>query len=113
MPIIDNKKWADVVQLNDDPYSKCCVDVAAEVMRLLDLPEHAEFDCHAIINKADDDTKAGGLTGYMAGAVASMVAQCHSRGEEFKLQWNRGYGVDDATVGTVNPALVTIDTSKL
>ena len=114
MPISDQKKWDDVVKLNStDGYSKCCVDVAAEVMRLLDLPENEEFDCHDLINKADDNVKAGGITGFMAGAAASMVAQCHSRGEEFKLQWNRGYGAPDDAKGTVNPALVTIDTDKL
>jgi len=49
----------------------------------------------------------GGITGFMAGCVAGMVSQCHSRGEEFRKKWNESYGAKDAK-GTINPALVTI-----
>ena len=114
MPISDKAKWNDVVKINStDGYSSCCVNIAAEVMRLLDLPENQKFECHDLINKADDNIKAGGITGFMAGAAASMVSQCHSRGEEFKRQWNKGYGVPDDAEGTVNPAILTIDESKI
>ena len=66
---------------------------------------------HNLVNRADDNIHAGGITGYMAGAVASMVSACHSRGEEFKRAWNAKYlreGEEDKA-GVVNPALITIN----
>ncbi|PWT88676.1 MAG: hypothetical protein C5B54_10235 [Acidobacteria bacterium] len=119
MPIAkpeDFKKWEDA---NTDPYGKCCVDVAREVMRLLDLPEYAnEIDTHAIINKADDNIDGGGITGFMAGCVAAMVSQCHSRGEEFRKTWNlanqiqhEGEKANEGT-GVLNPALLNLGLKK-
>ena len=87
MPIVETEKWNEWVASNEDPYGKACVDVARRVMEILD-EEPGPFDHHGIIDRADEDVKAGGITGYMAGAVASMVSQCHSRGEEFRRQWN-------------------------
>ena len=108
MPITDQKSWDEWVASNSDPYGKCCVDVARRVMELLD--EQAEFDAHKLICQADDDIGAGGITGFMAGAVASMVSVCHSRGDEFKSAWNKMYQTDDEkpAEGVINPALISI-----
>ena len=112
MSIIDQAKWDSWVEANQDPYGKCCVDVARRVMEILD--EGNEFDTHKIITQADDDIEDGGITGFMAGAVASMVSQCHSRGEEFRRAWNIdnqiGNEGDKANAGSgvLNPALLNI-----
>ena len=120
MPILEDKQedWQKWVDNNDDPYGKCCVDVARRVMELLDLPEHAGplhagyspdlQTPHGLICKADNDIKAGGITGFMAGAATQMVSHCHSRGDEFKKAHNEQYGVTDDKAAAVNPALVTI-----
>ena len=65
----------------------------------------------ALVNEseADDNIKAGGITGFMAGCIAQMITKCHSRGEEFKKKWNESYGVKDEKKGAINPALVTIN----
>ena len=91
MPIINQENWEKYVNANKDSYGGCCVDVARKVMEMLDddptplkngyYPDLAT--AHGIICKADDDIKAGGITGFMASAVVSMVYYCHSRGEEF------------------------------
>lgn len=106
MPIMKQEDWNKNVEVNKDPYSKACVDTARRVMEILD--EEDEFEPDELINRADDEVDAGGLTGFMAGAVASMVSQCHSRGEEFRLKWNKGYGASGS--GVVNPAILTIET---
>ena len=108
MPIVNEEKWNTWVDKNQDPYGKCCVDVAREVMRILD--EGKDFDVHGIICDADKKIDAGGITGFMAGCVAQMVKKCHSRGEEFNDKWNESYGVskEKAKGGTVNPAILTI-----
>jgi len=108
MPITQQEDWNKWVENNSkDPYSKACIDVAREVMRLLDLPEHEKFNPNNIITLADDNIDAGGITGFMAGCVAQMVSHCHSRGPEFKAAWNESYGAPDAK-GVVNPAIVTL-----
>lgn len=106
MPVVNAEKWDSYVSKNNDPYGKCCVDVARQVMKVLD--ENDDFDTNEIICKADDEVGGGGITGFMAGAVATMVGQCHSRGEEFRKKWNKSYGVKDTAKGTVNPAIITI-----
>jgi hypothetical protein len=109
-----NKRlWNSYVKKNDDPYGKACVLVAQRVMELLDkdkTPLHDGYfpdvhTPHGLICQADHDTNAGGITGFMAGCVASMVWKCHERGDEFRIIFN-GESESD---GIVNPALVTLD----
>lgn len=118
MPIMNKKDWKEWIENNKDSYGKCCVDVAREVMRLLDTPEYIKFDTHKVICDADKNINAGGITGFMAGAVASMVSQCHSRGEEFRKQWNIDNQIMDEgeraneSGGVLNPAILNIQDSK-
>jgi len=86
MNLKDEKTWKEWVDANTDPYGKACVDVARRVMEILDNGE--DFDSYNLITQADEEIKAGGITGYMAHCVALMVSQCHKRGEEFRKQWN-------------------------
>lgn len=117
MPIIKVEDWEKCVRANDDPYGKACIDVAREVMRLLDeRPE--DFDTHKIICEADKNVKAGGITGFMAGCVANMVSGLHSRGEEFRKKWNTDNQIRDEgdkaneSGGVLNPALLNVKTSE-
>lgn len=112
MPITDKEKWQSWVDNNKDSYGKACVDVAREVMNILD--EDKPFDPHRIICDADNKIDAGGITGFMAGCVAQMVSQCHSRGEEFRRAWNTQYQIKDEgdkaneEGGVLNPALLVV-----
>ena len=114
MPITNTAAWESYEKANTDPYSKACVDVAREVMRLLD--ERESFDPHDIIREADKNIEAGGVTGFMAGAAAQMVSKCHSRGEEFRRAWNLDTQIGDEGAkandsgGVLNPALLNVKT---
>ena len=122
MPIINQKRWDVWVKQNEDAYGKCCVDVARRVMEILDEelgnPIVGGYDnpmsTHKLICRADCDIEAGGITGFMAGCVAQMVSQCHSRGEEFRKAWNLhtqiGKEGEEAnkTGGVLNPAVMNI-----
>jgi len=115
MPIVKQEDWDKWVKNNYDPYGAACIDVARRVMKILD-EEPGEFDCHDTICRADKETDAGGITGFMAGVVASMVSRCHSRGEEFRLKWNlsnqignEGERANDSG-GVLNPALLNVGT---
>lgn len=109
--IKDQKGWEEYVKINDDPYGKACVDVARRVMELLD--EQDDFNCHKIICQAEEDVKAGEITGFMAGAVVAMVSRCHSRGEEFRHKWNLDIQIGkegeeaNKSAGVLNPALLS------
>jgi len=92
MGIINQEKWDNFVKVNaDDAYSKACVDVARQVMVHLDddpTPLHKGYHpdihtAHGLICKSDDEVGAGSISGFMAGAVRSMIKAVHSRGEEF------------------------------
>jgi len=112
MPITDKKLWDNQVEINTDPYGACIVNVARRVMELLDedhIPlskEHRSAD--NMINQADVEVNAGGITGFQANAVSQIVSACHSRGEEFRRGWNSEYRYDGD--GVVNPAIITIET---
>lgn len=110
--ITNQKKWDGYVKQNVDDYGKYCVDTTRRVMGILDKEE--DFDCHAIMCEADIDDD---LTGFMAGAIASMVSQCHSRGEEFRRKWNIFNQIQNEgerankNGGVLNPALLNIEES--
>ena len=114
MKLKDEKKWNIWVEKNTDPYGGACVKVAKRVMELLDKdPTPLRFGyhpdihtAHGLICKADDETKAGGITGFMASCVAQMVFECHERGEEFKNSYN---GKEESK-GVVNKAVIEIKT---
>ena len=109
MPIVFQEDWDEWVKNNQDPYGKAYVDVARRVMEILD--EVNEFDPDEIISQADEEVGAGGITGFMAGCVASMVSHCHSRGDEFRRAWNKSVGSatgQEDTEGVLNPALIVV-----
>jgi hypothetical protein len=107
------ERWNQYVTQNTDPYGGCCVNVARRVMELLDeLPAVMKHGYapdlatpHGLICKADKDIEAGGISGFMAGAVAEMVSVCHKRGEEFRKAWNND---PEDRPGVMNPALLNI-----
>ena len=112
----NQEKWNSYVEKNTDAYGGACVKVANRVMELLDedkTPLHNGYHpdihtAHGLICKADDESKAGGITGFMAGCVAQMVAECHERGDEFRKSHN---GEKYQGEGVVNHALLTIQTN--
>lgn len=116
MPIKDAVGWKKYEDNNQDPYGKACIDVAREVMRKMDedAAPITSAGTHKLICDADKAINAGGITGFMAGCVASMVSQVHSRGEEFRRAWNRdnqigteGDKANDSN-GVLNPAILNI-----
>ena len=88
-----------------DPYSFGVVQATVNAFELLvegKTPEEVEngaFGGH-------------GYSGFMVGSAAGWIAKFHQRGEEFNQYWNNKFGVSEekAKGGTVNPALITIET---
>ena len=95
------KEWEESVDKNQDEYGHGVIEVVVKVCKFLDegkTPKEAE----------DLGIKDSGITGFMAGAMASMINYFHPRGDEFKKYWNKQFGVEDEKKGVVNPALITI-----
>jgi len=96
------KKWEKVVNKNTkDAYSKAIIKVTKKVCDELDKDKSPEKAERIGIKNSD-------ITGFMAGAMASMIRHFHPRGEEFNNWWNGQFGVKNKK-GTVNPALITIN----
>jgi hypothetical protein len=110
MPIVKQKEWDHTVEINTDSYGGACVKIARKVMEILDAEADPIADIDKLISRAEHEVGENGITGFMAGCIAQMVSQCHSRGDEFRRMWNSSYGVTEekAQGGVVNPAIVTI-----
>ena len=121
MKLKNEELWDSYVENNKDPYGGCCVKVAKRVMELLEEDNtplqngyHPDIHtAHGLICKADDDIDAGGITGFMAGAVAAMISECHERGEEFRKSWNNKIDEKYSGEGVLNPAILTISTEEV
>lgn len=113
----DKEKWQEWIDNNKDEYGGQCVKVAYHLMKRIDDPkvEITEAKIHTLIVDADNKTDEPGISGYMAGAVASMVSACHERGDEFRRAWNRDTQIGDEGDkanegdGVLNPALMNIN----
>ena len=118
MPISDTEKWKKLKDSNTDGYGGACVLVAERVMQLLDN-DPGDFDASKLVRCADKDVDfvVGGITVLMAGTVAAMVTECHSRGDEFRRKWNCETQIADEgdraneSGGVLNPALLNIGKS--
>lgn len=112
MNIKNQELYEAYTKNNQDSFGICIMNVANRVMQLLDsdpTPLHNGYypdihTAHGLICKADDDIRAGGITGYMASAVAHTVIECHVRGEEFRKSHNGEYKGE----GTVNHAVLSV-----
>lgn len=109
------ERWQEWVESNTDDYGGQCVKTAYHLMRMLDDPatEITPEAVHGLVSQADDK-EGGGITGFMAGAVAQMVSECHERGDEFRRAWNADVQIgtegDEANEsgGVLNPAVMVI-----
>jgi len=110
----DQEGWQKCQDNNQDGYGGACVAVAYHAMKVLDDPEYKITDPHKLICDADNKAETGGITGYMAGAAASMISGCHKRGDEFRRIWNGDVAIGDEgdkaneSGGILNPALLNI-----
>lgn len=60
--------------------------------------------------EANEAAYGMGISGFMAGCMAQYVSKFHIRGDEFRVFWNKEWGVTEETDGVVNPAIVTFKT---
>ena len=96
--------WIEFTENNcTDGYSCCIVRATLSMMKKM---EEEDFSCEAAEKQIFNEEL--GLTGFQAGAAANCIAHFAKRGEEFRIYWNKQFGVDEEEKGTVNPAVITI-----
>jgi len=116
MPIIKEKEesWLWYQGVNMDDLSRSCVDIAKEVMRLLDTPGHETIDADKLIIIAAANINESGITGAMTGEIADMISRYHSRSKEFREKWNLSNQINhegeraNILGDTLNPAFMKV-----
>lgn len=88
--------WAKWIDKNQTSYGRECIDVAREVMCLLD--KEKIVDSHELVRQAGINVGATQLSPYMAGFVREIVQGCHPRGYWFSKRWD-----SDRTIYRVTP----------
>ena len=118
MKIKDQAAWDRWVAANSsDDYSKCCLDFAsawAEDMEArLDVGATVS-DCAQVAFSEVDNRPGFGITGFMYGAVVSMLSQCWEHGEDLRRWHNVDTQIGDEGIkanesgGVLNPAMLSV-----
>lgn len=107
------KKYKEWLKNNTDGYGRTCFVYAErwadmleiEYIKSIYVPMEKILELHGddYSHKADEE----GVTGFMVGMSANILAQCWEFGKIFQKWWNKQYGVEDDT-GVVNPAVLVI-----
>ena len=116
MQYSDKAAWQKSVRINSgDPYSKGVVDYARRWANRMEKAMKAGETLEACAGRTSHEANTNGITGFMYGAAVHTLAKCWKHGNQLRIWHNASYGVDDekAKGGTVNPAVLTIDTDKL
>lgn len=101
----DAEEWMQCVDRNtNDAYSCCIVETALLCLRKLQEGATCEEVEKIYIEM--------GLTGYMSGAVSSMIAHFSTRGVEFRQYWNKKFGITEEEKRVVNPAVLVLSSKN-
>lgn len=102
--------YNDFVEKNSqDGYSRAVVDYAEYWAKLMQVELK---NGKTVIDCADSTQKHlgyMGITGFMYGCAVQTLAQFWEQGEELRKWHNKQYGVSEEQKGTVNPAILTIE----
>ena len=94
------KEYTEYVKNNQDGYGNAAVKAGAKVGKALSKGKTCK--------EAHDEMYGEDLTGFLAGCVVQAVSHFHPRGEEFRIFWNKKFGIKEDKKGVVNPAIMTI-----
>jgi hypothetical protein len=83
--------WENLEKNNTDSYGKACIDVARELMKILDtIPKNLICNPHDFILQAQENVNVN-ISGAMTCIVVQIIRDVHSRGFEFAQTWNFHY----------------------
>ena len=98
------EEWMQFADNNsNDGYSVFVVKAVISMMKKFEEGISFEEAEHQVYNEEL------GLSGFMAGATANALSHFAKKGEEYRIHWNKQYGVENAEEkGTVNPEVLSI-----
>jgi hypothetical protein len=110
--------WRKWVKSNLDPYGRACVVYSEQWAELMEEKMSKGATLKDIAKDASHEADTDGITGFMYGAAVSMLSGCWKHGDELR-RWhnldtqigNEGEKANEDG-GTLNPALLGVDTEK-
>lgn len=102
------EEWLQFVDNNsNDGYSVVVVKASISMMKKMEDGVSFEEAETQVYNEEF------GLSGFLSGATANALSHFSKKGNEYRVYWNRKYGVEDLEEkGTINPAILTIKSKK-
>lgn len=97
---------------SEDPYSKAIVTYSERWAELMEAGMSLGQVLTEIAEKTSHEADVEGITGFMYGCAVQGLAKFWEHGEELGTWHNESYGVKNSK-GIVNPALLTLDLSKV
>lgn len=110
----DPAAWQVAVDVNADPYGRCCIEYAARWARLMDELLAAGTTVAAVAKGTSDDADTEGITGFMYSMAVGLLARCWVHGEALRRWHNLDAQIGtegeqaNATGGVLNTALLHI-----
>ena len=111
---IDEAKWNESVETNNDPYGSGVTRYAARWANYMDARIANGEQLSDIADDASREADKEGITGFMYGCAVSILSQVWKHGEELRRWHNKKtqiHNEGDAaneTGGVLNPAIMTI-----
>lgn len=108
--------WDTTVAANGDPYGKAVVDYARRWAELMEQKIEAGAKLEDIAKDTSHEANTEGITGFMYGCAVGILAKVWVHGEELRRWHNLDTQIGtegekaNETGGTLNPALMTVNT---
>lgn len=110
----DGDTWQHHVDINNDPYSACCINYAALWGRLMEGQMKAGQTVEQCADKMSRLADTEGITGFMYGVAVSLLAKFWTHGEALRRWHNLGSQIGkegekaNESGGVLNPAMLSI-----
>lgn len=115
MQVNDQLRWKNVVEINDDPYGKACVDFAIRWADLMELQIALGKTVEQVAKETSHEANTDGITGFMYGCAVEMLSEFWVRGEELRrwhnldIQIGREGEKANESGGVLNPAVLVLN----
>jgi len=108
MELADEVAWQEFKDANQDGYGGAVVTYAERWAQLMQVEMSNGGKLEDVADATSHEADLEGITGFMYGCAVSTLARCWKYGDQLRKWHNKQYGVSEEVEGTVNPAILTI-----